>query len=285
MPYKTLSSLLLDCHIHEITPVDLRTSAGELCFKEWGLEATLETKSLVNVAALSLSMPRLVVHRPSPEICEIVRNTDISSLPPVAPRLLCLPFVIEAAHPATERLVDDIVCIGGYWLDGVLYVIAMDSEAISVAHITPDWGGSVETAAHEGESFGDTRLLMLMSTAAMRFALTLAVLLDADNCPVVDDAEHLVQPAPPRRNLQERPRKGEVWTRRTLFLSPTYHPSAPHEATGEHREGLRAEVVNVRGFLRRQPYGPGGKDRKWMFIAPFESVRWVGDKGQIIDIK
>ena len=80
--------------------------------------------------------------------------------------------------------------------------------------------------------------------------------------------------------------KGQSYTVRYLRISdealtkPQREASADH-APPPHPDNLASKEVLVRGFLRRQVCGKGGKERKVIYIAPHVSHRYVSPEKEV----
>src|SRR5690606_22972485 len=105
---------------------DLRVRAGHLAVKAFGLEQVLAQPALVNIAALALSIDRLVVHRLTADAAEQVRATELRAIPGEPPAIMRRPFIIESRRPERHPLFGQTAALAGYELDGRLYLIGLD---------------------------------------------------------------------------------------------------------------------------------------------------------------
>lgn len=116
------------------------------------------------------------------------------------------------------------------------------------------------------------------------FALTLGALLEAEGTPLT--TRSVRQEAGATRRKYGKPKKPLVWSVSQVGLKP--QPVSEKEATepteSSDMSGRHAEKVRVRGFLRRQPFGPARTERKWVYVASFESTRYKGDNPKRFDV-
>lgn len=268
---------------------DLRVDAGVLAALVYGGDI-LHCPSLVNLAALSLAMERLIVHEIAPEVCEQVHFTDVRTLPPDPSRLLRRPFILEVKSPASEALFADVVGLAGYQIGNDWWLVAIRyPDGIMVMQWAPVWG--------TGEDIPDGLVLTAdalvenvqgweeAGAQSARFAVVLGLLMDAEGTPVDSYDTREAGRMLPRRVAGERPRYEPAWTVRYLRIPPEIiarHRS--FEVGGEHGD-LTATQSTVRGHLKRQPYGPRNAERKWVYVSAYEARRWVAPKPQIVRVR
>ena len=83
------------------------------------------------------------------------------------------------------------------------------------------------------------------------------------------------------------PKKGQGYTIRHVRISDAALAAPPRKTSDvtreapPHPDGMRAEEVAVRGFLRRQVCGKGNADRKVIFVAPFTRTQWVSAEREV----
>jgi len=96
--------------------------------------------SVINIAALSLAMERLAVHEISGGAIRLVHSADLRSIPDRPPKLMQHAWLIESAD-LHAPLWGDTVCLGGYELDGIYYLVGLRyPDGAMVARWTPKWG-------------------------------------------------------------------------------------------------------------------------------------------------
>ncbi len=101
------------------------------------------TRTQMGVRGLppGLTLARLIVHKVTG--CAVRRNhaTDLHQLPGEAPRLLRGPCLVGAQHPDRgEARFGQTACVGGYVLDGALYLVGMDwPDGARATRWSPAW--------------------------------------------------------------------------------------------------------------------------------------------------
>jgi hypothetical protein len=269
--------------------VPLRERAAAVALVEHGEATFAAAPELTNVAALSLSLEQLVVHVLQPEVMDLVDGTDLHQLPDAPPRLLRRGWIVEVPHPERgERLFADVACLGGYALNGKVFLVGLGyPEGARVGVWTPRWTGEdLDGTVSEDRSplLGDVAAHQAWMREAARFAVVLGLLLDAEGVPVQITDESSRAKAPPIRSKKTKP--PPAWVTRYVAIAPETargEPAGPTDVGAPPTEigataataGRQAGLVGVRGHLKRQPYGPGGKLRKWVWIDSHEARRWL----------
>lgn len=288
MSWRPLSAFVRDLHttahrLGRIHPIDVREAAAQVATELHGVQVLAELPELVNVAALALSLEQLVVHELRPEIPPLVDATDLHSLPDEPPRLLRRAFILESRWQRGEVLFGDTASLGGYALDGVVYLVGLGAAGWArVARWTPHWIGEEIAAGVELETsplVDDAEAHGGWTREAARFVVVLGLLLDAEGSPTrITDESDRPKAAPGQSKKTKPP---PAWVTRTVDLRP---PEGTNPDAGAGREGAaspaeRAAVqAEVRGHLKRQPFGPGGKLRRWQWVAGYEARRWVAPR-------
>lgn len=113
------------------------------------------------------------------------------------------------------------------------------------------------------------------------FACKYSLLLNTKNAPL-SGMEGILDDGKEKGKHQEK--KTEKKDVRSVPRMQVIHLSNEYKrkiktSTGEKLDvnGLTQVKIMVSGHLRNQPCGPGGKDRKLIFIAPFEKKHWIKD--------
>lgn len=269
-----------------VLPSDQRLAAAALALRAW----PGAPEAAVNVAALALSMrAHLIVHRLSAGAVALVHGTDLHSLPGEPPRLLRGPWIVEARGPEREALFGDTPSLGGYVLDGVLYLVGLRyPDGAMVAPWRPRWEErdlrAGMPAAVDSPLIDDLGAHNAWAREAARFALVLGLLLDAEGTPVAAEDER------PRRLRGGGTGRRPEWTVRRVYLDRPRGGSARDEGDDaptdapDRRPDLRAEQVSVRGHLKRQAYGPGRSERRWVYVRGYEARRWVAPR-TVVDVR
>jgi len=269
---------------------ELRIHAGLLAMHTFGDPVASGALELVNIAALAICLERPVLHLLRPAACGLVHTTDLHTLPGEPPRLLQRAWLVEVRRPETgDRLFGDTVYLGGYAFDGATYLVGLEwPETARVSRWVPRWGDAELDAgvAHEtSPMIDDVDTHHAWAREAARFAVVLGVLLDAEGTPIRIETD-----APPAKKRQRgrggKQRERDTWTTRHVYLDELRAPrpapptSRPAPLTSAHddsqtTDGLLPTESQVRGHLKKQPYGPGRTKRRWIYVESYEARRWV----------
>jgi len=250
----------------------------------------LESKSkqivmLLEIANLAMTLkPAATIYQVRPAATKIVNNTQLNYVPHAPPKPLLHPAIITAGrYEKGERLTGNIVCIGWVWIESSLRIYVQGGpspqEPSGNLHIftwDPNWSGVPLPNAKDIQD--DPFLSELEAKGltacvdALRFLVVFTILLGAEQTPLRVDVE----------KSKRAESKGGVapstWVTRHIYLSeqPTRRDYVSQEETEQAlREGLSLEDVDVRGFIRRQRYGPGNSLVKEVYVKGFLSHRWV----------
>jgi len=289
MSFRLLSDFVRDAlevlpRMPGVAPEGIREASALLAMQTWGPRLVAEQPLLTNMAALALHMSaRLEVADMRPGAAHLVHATDLHSLPAEPPRLLRAPAVLlEVRHPDRERLLDPLVSVGAYPHEGGYYVVGID---------WPDgaWGGMWRPTWGDGDLASGIRLEthpMIEAqpgehhdriAAAARMLVVLGLLLDAEGAPLRQERETVARPAhsaASRAGVPERTTRHLYLDNRRGTSSSSSSSSGGHADLSDREQG----EVPVRGHLKRQPHGPGGSLRKWVWIEGYEARRWVGSR-------
>src|SRR5690606_13988928 len=120
---------------------------------------------------------------------------------------------------------------------------------------------------------------------AAEWIITLGALLDAEGTPM--EVNDWTEKGRRKSGSGRRPEKSG-WIVRRVSLSSAHASRLVSRTEGEAGtkpvEGLTPTETWVRGHLRRQPYGPGRTQRKWVYIAEYEARRWVSARPVRVDV-
>lgn len=262
-------------------PTELRLASSLLAVGTWGEVEVMRQPALVNIAALALHMAgRIELTDVRPGAARLVAETDLHALPDQPPRMLRAPAVLlEVRHADRERLTGDTVSLGAYQHEGGWYLIGLEyPDGIWGGMWRPEWSGGELT---DGVRLETHPLIEVQPgehyermAAAARLLVVLGLLLDADGAPVREDRE---RSAPTKIRGEPNPVGG--WTTRHLYLDDR-RAGGGGSGSGEPADlsDRDAQGVPVRGHLKRQPHGPGGALRRWIWIEGYEARRWVGPR-------
>ena len=283
MSWQSLSDTVAS--LHAVRPAggvdDFRMAAATMATAVFGA-ATVATPALVNCAGLALTMPRLTRHELTADAIELVHATDLHALPSEPPRLLRGAWILEARRPERRCLFGDTASLGGYTLDGAVFLVGIGyPDGVVVARWQPHWTGEELEASVTPDTasplIGDVDFHTAWARQAARFAVVFALLLESVSTPLTVE-----EPPRARREATARHAMPAPWMVRRVHLqtpAPAQWPQ-PHEGTipalaAGDRQAL---AVEVRGHLKRQPYGPGGTLRRWIYVSSYEARRWVAPR-------
>ncbi len=249
---------------------DLRTDAGKSAIETVGLQGVIEDPLWINIAALALTMNSLTIHQITPGASGIIDETDLHSIPADPPKLLSSSWILESKRP-DYPLFDETANLAGYWIDGKIGLLGFNyPDGARFALWTPRWGdGEIALPGDFTPNIDVDPQYYAWAMHAARYVLILAIMLEAEKTPIESDNGG--------RKSQKRVKgKHGDWTVRRVYLGKTYGRHG-EKGTGDHAniEGKMAEVVPVRGHLKRQPYGPGRAERRWVWIEGYEARRWI----------
>jgi hypothetical protein len=163
-------------------------------------------------------------------------------------------------------------------------------DGVCVGCFTPRWRERELAVSHEDEENpfiapDHVEAHDAWSHEATRWALLFAIHREAEHTPVVyrDTIKRGRKTVPGAST----PRGPDAWVERRIFLDRITRWAAGTPAEGEQEqqasgatdnEGRKLANVFVRGHMRRQPFGPGGEGRKWIYVAGYDARRWTSPK-------
>lgn len=259
---------------------DLRDRAAELAFSTFGQRA-LELPGLVNLAALSLSLPRLEVHVLSPGAIHAVHGTDLHGLPGQSPGLLRHAWILETKRPERERLFGQVASLAAYAIGEHVFLVGLGyPDGFFMARWTPAWGErDLEIPEDESPLIEDRDGHREFAREAARFAVILGLLLEARGTPLSLAREATERIEGPAVTGPRRP--GAEWLIRRISISEEYQRASQVRASrgvAAGRSGLLETEVPVRGHVKRQRYGPGRSEVRWIYVDGYEARRWIAPK-------
>lgn len=263
----------------DVPPDQLKLSAALLATYVYGQEVLLDQPALVNCAALALLLPREITHEVTAAAAARVDGTDLHSLPEAPPRFLRGAWVLEARDPERERLFGDTVCLGGYALEDRIYLIGLQApDGVRVARWRPRWTGGdlpAEIPTDTSVLIDDQDAHREWAREAARWVVVLSVLLEAQGSPV---REGEAVPVGGRR--RGAPADGPAVRR--VYLEQAHRSGASGPGEGVGTDGRLGLTVPVSGHVKRQRYGPGRAETRWIYVAGYEGRRWVAPRARVI---
>lgn len=263
-----------------------RERAAIVAVETWGVRALDPSVPLINVAALAdAARARLVVHQLRAQTAELIDATDLRTLPSEPPALLRGPWIVEPAD-LVRPLAGGVIGVGGYEIDGRTYVVTLTSDgAAQSGELTLHWG-SDDGPTIDDHGAGELGLLGLTREQwaqplcqGLRTALLLGLLLDAERSPIGSSDAH---PRARKGAARDERRAAEAWTVRTCGVRPSAVRGAPAGAGAPIDGAYRLAVETpVRGHLKRQPHGPKGGERKFVWVESYEARRWVAPASRV----
>ncbi len=243
----------------------------------------------INISALAWEMrSSLTVYELAKGVPEIIIDTEIRSLPSIPPFLLHNGWIIES-RKISEPLFGDTVCLGGYSVDNKIFLIGFERNGRAmVVPVTPCWGETdIETNCEwlvvDEKEIGESKKWAI---EAMHFATILGALLEAETAPIKIENRTVKQKKKSKRNKNPKNEEIKKWTTRIIRLSEIGEASLREitepSSSKLDTSGLVLETIKVRGHIKRVAIGKGRRERKWIYIAPYLSSRWISERVKII---
>lgn len=261
----------------------------------YGVEAVEAVPSLVNCAALALTMERLVLHQMKRGASALVNETKLHSLPSTCPRILSKSFLFEVRDRGKDFLFGKTFCLGGYWIGNECFLLGLQDEGDSVGGLVgvwrPQWSqdilsGTEQPAPGEFSKAHNAQMAINIKDVeghqawcreAAAFAVTAALCLEAKQSPFYRREERL-QPA---KSSSPSKTRGAGWVIQHVYVSE--EPKKRTGSTEKHEpappaEGMVLQTVSIETHLRRQHYGPRTMPRtEWIWVRAHEKKTWVVD--------
>lgn len=252
--------------------------------------------SALVLARLALAFgSQYVVHSLHPSAARTVADTDLAFWPTEAPVLLRHPLVVEADVAKGRTLYGDVQALALLPGEPTWLLVQTRGGGVAVATLDLTWskeddaettGTILDAALADSVRVGADGGAMVNRAAALRYVVTLGLFLSAESQASgksVTEATGRAGTLPDGRP----PKQGQGFTVRHIRISDEAHakpaprPADRAQTEAPHGDRLHEETVAVRGFLRRQRCGPGGKDRKVIFVAPFTRRQWVAEERRV----
>ena len=219
------------------------------------------------------------IRRPVPDV---VADTDLHSLPDGPPVLLRGPWICEVRDSDRETLFGDTMALGGYQHGERICLIGLGADGgARVGWWTPRWaGGDIEDGA-EHATLVELDGHYEWTAASARFAVVFGLLLDSAHTPLrwTDEGPRLA-----RRAKGER-REARPWAVRRVYVDGGEEGRQRADGRSAPEDALMGRVATERpvsGHLKRQPCGPGGCERRWIYVAGYAARRWLAPQARVI---
>ena len=204
-----------------------------------------------------------------------------------------------------KTLFDDVLCIELFYneeektLECLLSCIDGNSPSREFARSIPveELSGvfSVDTLAQE--ELGEGALFLIKQGIvksisdldnkfyeALRYALKFLLLKESDKQPLIAERQY-------KKSIKHNDKAKDIYGKinyQRVSLTTTYKDSVPRNQNVDtlvlDKEGKTLRVIKVRGFLRRQHYGPGNSLVKTVYIDSHESHSWKLDGIRIVKV-
>jgi len=224
--------------------------------------------NLAALAILSRCTPATWLCRPS--AAAIVHDTDLHAIPGAAPKLLREPGIVEVRRPETgERLWGDYASLGWYEIEGATYLLGLRyPNGCAVARWKPQWTGqdleaqlpTAEIGSPTINSIGEHHVFAVQ---AARFLVVLGLLAEVEEGPL-------------RIELDRRERKTRHVYVHDRLARPRDAVHSPPPAA--EIDGRVAEDRWVKRHLKRQRFGKGLAEVKWIWVEKYEARRWFASR-------
>ncbi len=277
MAFCRLSALIDLLRSYDICRTDdLRYDAANLMLSSF----PQAPPAMINVAALALSMERLVVHEVSGGVVKLVHAADLRSIPDEPPKLMQHSWLIESAD-LDAPLWGNTVCFGGYRIDDAYFLVGfLNPDGAVVAKWVPEWGSGdqdIEMPVDSSPLIDNIEGHREWAYNAARFVLILGLLLEAYATPV-----EVKESQPGRHKRSKQAKRARSWSVQRIVLNklPTCfsHSEAENRARSHSVADRQPQRTIVRGHLRRVRYGPHLSQARWQWIEGYEARRWVAPK-------
>jgi hypothetical protein len=259
----------------EPTDEDGTSLAQSMMMARFGVDAGSPETRAARLALHLLRRP--VFHEVDPEVAELVHSTDLHSLPGEAPRLLREPFLLQVRDPKSNVLFGDTISVGAYPTpDGRLRLLAWEDGIQTSYGWKPTWGDSdlddgIDLQGSWGLGLTGADGLL---TQILRFCVVFGLLLDAENAPLVIGERQFLEASQRTREAMQLP----SWRWRTRYISlsrPTSPTNGQGRLTSQELEGQQLRDVMVKGHIKRQRFGKGRQQTRWIYVAAYGARRWI----------
>lgn len=235
-----------------------------------------------------------VITRMHPSAIATVRDTDLAFWPSACPKPLTRPMLVQADRSKGKGfLFHNIHTL--LWVphkDGTQNILVQGEEGFGRAVTNITWNKDRTEAISQilradidacfmGKNAMDDKIAF---EAVVQWVVKLALFFEAEST----GGRRMTECEPRQATLPDGrpPPKGQSFTVRYLRISDEALTRPQRESGADrppppHADNLVSREVTVRGFLRRQVCGKGGKDRKVIYVAPFRRQQWVSPEAEV----
>lgn len=278
---------------------------GSLLASRWTTQKGLSLEGMPSImincgAWAAATRGAFTLHDISDGAIGIVNNTDLRSWPVEPPSLLTRPFLISSR--SGRPLFGSTVDLAGYPLDGRLFLIGLDTpDGAWVVNLCPDWGtDDLDTGEYmagddlhlpTGEEQGEHEA---RAKDGLRFASILGILMGAEQTPLdqtLEGKKKKRETSSPKKKKEPKDSPKVPWREWSIVTVKLSRASRQGKgsrkaaiATAQRqvdRSHLVESEVTVRGHLRRQAVGPQWSERRWIYVAPYQTHRLTEGKRRI----
>ena len=233
----------------------------------------------------------ITVHTLTDGVVEKIKHTKIENVPNEIPNLMKKSFLIEARRD--RPLFDDVYSIGGFIINNQICLLIK-----TITENQPGLFCQHEKASFDGRKIDDLNLVYNNNFSfdpsykeartrkdTFAFAIIFSLMLEAERTPLlveaVKDKKNKIAP-----NKRQKNNETEWVTKRVYIDKNLKYKKPPDEPVAYDKTDKKLKNVIVNGFLRRQRYGEGFSEEKWIYIESFGSTRWTKEKDKkiIVDI-
>lgn len=244
----------------------------------------------INLCAYAIASPaRIVLYQPTRPVVDLVDGTDLRSVPSRRPFVFDRPFILASRDPQYP-LVPPTAEIGCYAIGETFFLIGLNyPDGVWTSSFRPTWTGEDlddgrRPAALEPWVPVERRAdYDVQNLGAIRFALVLALLLEAEGAPI-----RVEEKAPGNKTARRRAERAGAepsWTERRIYLearAATRRPPSTSDSDPHELGHLVEDKTRVTGHLKMQAHGPGGKLRKVLYVEGYERRQWVAPYSRTI---
>lgn len=230
---------------------------------------------------------KIIVHTLTDGVVGKVKHTKIENIPNEIPEYMKQPFLFEAQHD--KILFDNIRSIGGFiYNDEMFLIIGTQDDRFYCQREKSSFDGrkidEINFIYNKEVNYGSF-INYKKRKDTFAFATTLSLMLEAERTPFLIDNKNCKKKNVP--NGIRGTKNESDWIIKRIYIDKNIkYKNTSSDKKILDKDGKWLKDVNVTGFLRKQRYGRGLSETKWIYIDSFESKRWTSEKNTriIVDI-